>query len=386
MRYNPSRLLVILLMVTLGTSCQDKIDIIYHPPQYNKVAIVPISDTLTISLTDSSYSSISGAHLFSVTGKDYMTFYDKRAEAIRFYDFKNLKLIKTITIKQLFKGRKVKRPQAYAFNFDSILVYTNFASLYLADTSARIYDSVIFLDHGYAVLSTLTNKTPPFFRDKKLYIAAKPYLSTNESSSIKQWRVLQEVDFKKQQTRLFAKLPTVYKDNHFDIFFFEQGYCLNNKGNIVVSFPPDSNVYLVDQDGLRSQINAKSQHQNGPITMRAEELTSSSQRNFLFKDSYDAIYFDPYNERYIRIAQSRISLDNYRSRKWNKSQTAIIMDKDFVIIGESLIDPDINSNNIFLSPDGTIYAQLYSKDKTRLQFIEFNYTSTSLNQTTAQKK
>ena len=102
-------------------------------------------------------------------------------------------------------------------------------------------------------------------------------------------------------------------------------------------------------------------------------LNDKGFENYLLRDSYGPIYFDPYAKRYLRVARSSISKADVDAKIRIKKQHLIIFDDQFKIIGESPVNDSMYLHMVFFTKEGNIYARTNAKDEYALHFVRLVY-------------
>jgi hypothetical protein len=343
-------------------------------PQYSSVQLLPQKDTLRFPLSENTYNQIRSFNYFTDKGHSYLSFYERRSQTILIYDFATSKRVKKIVLKKCFGDKQLVKVSSYVKSFDSIFV-TNQMTFYLMDSSGTIKKSIDFFNSESA-MATIQSSTPLIFRDGKIYTGVQPFINEKSLPEIRKWKTLYAFDFNDESRQLFYPVPRIYRDNIYGDRFFDYSYCYNDKGNFVFSFPADSSLYETDLLNYHRAYYGKSIFQKEPITpvsLAVMRDDNDEFKQFLFRDSYSTIYFDPYRKRYLRLVRHRILEADYDPRNTSKKQSVIVFDQNFRIIGECRLNGDFVFSTLFFTPDGSIYARINRDDEYALNFVRLEY-------------
>ncbi|WP_166437117.1 DUF4221 family protein [Niastella caeni] len=344
----------------------------YIPPQSDLVQLKVAEDTLHFPLDDNAYNSLKSFNLFTENDREFMCFFDERSMAVSIYDLANQQKVKTISIKSALKDRKIYKPTVFINSFDSIFVNNNKA-VYLIDSAGAIKNKIPFLENPGFSWAIFNNDTPPILRDGSLFAAVRPYVNDESLSALKEWKVLYEFDFQNKTAKLHYPLPAILREQYYGSRFLDHSYCYNDRDHFVFSFPADSAIYETDLANFHMAYSGKSMFQLGGIPpLSKQEVSEDGSKNFMLRDSYGAIYFDPTKKRYLRVAMSKINEQEYEAKK-TKDQRIIIFDDQFRIIGESPIHNSILLKSLIITSTGNIYARVMRKDEYAIHFIRLSY-------------
>jgi hypothetical protein len=378
----------LIVCITSFLSCKDKktVDNVfkYFKPNYELVDLKPTADTLKFSLDENSFNDIQSFNLFTENTKQYISFHDQRSETITIYSLDKQRRIKKIELKGIFIGKKLYKTTAYIKSLDSIFI-TNNRSLYIVNKDGAVIKTVSFLKNPPFAWAYFKNTNPPIFVNNNLYIGVRPYVKNTSQKALKEWKVLYKFNLLGTGKYLYYNLPKNYQDHLYGYYFMEYNYCYNNHGRYVFSFPADTNIYETDLSKCHIAYFAKSQFQTElikPVDKKDLSNVESEYKSFLARDSYGAIYFDPYKRRYLRVFKSKITEEDYQKKNKNKEQRLIVFDENLKIIGESKIDNSISLSTIFFTSDGKIYARVNLQDEYNLNFIRLVYNDDKLIEST----
>lgn len=339
---------------------------------YNMIKVSITSDSLYFPLDDTTYNDIKSFNLFEGNGREYISFYDRRSESINIYDFAAKKKVKRLSLKTLFKKRKMYKTSVFVRTLDSIFI-TNQMKLYHLNSNGDIRKKIDFLEHPKYEWAYFDNVVPPVLKNGYLYTGVRPYVNAASFNSLREWKTLYAFDLTKAKATLYYPLPKAYRQNLYGDNFLAYNYCINDEGNFVFSFPADTNIYETDLDKIHFAYTAKSLFQTAAITPVPKELlkTDKGSREYALRHAYSTIYFDPYRKRYWRISKQKMKLEEYKKQKRKFSIT--ILDKDMQVIGESELNDTIALNTIFFTRNGSIYARINIADEYAIHYVRLEY-------------
>lgn len=348
-------------------------------PEYNDIKLMPAGDSLYFPLSETTYNEIKSFNYFEDDNLPFISFYDQRSQSICIYDFSSQQRVEKIRLKKYLLDQAFYKTSVYVKNFDSIYI-TNQGTLYLIDSSGNIKTDIDFSRSGKP-RAYFENSSPVVFKNNTMYMCVRPSLDERSTSDVREWRVLYEFGIEMKKKKLYYSLPKVYLDNLYNDHFFSYSYCINDRGNFVFSFPADTNIYETDLIGLHRSYYGKSRLQREHIQSVSEESFEKDEgfKEYSLRDTYDAIYYDSFRKRYLRVARQKISESDYE-KGLRKKQSLIIFNNDFQIIGESEISGDFLPGSIFFTGDGKIYARTKVNDENALHFVRLTYWDENQNE------
>lgn len=378
-KWNQFNMSCIVFSCIILFSCRDETRTVrssykFITPEYGNITINIANDTIAFPLKENVYNTIKSFNVFNQNGIEYISFYDQRSETINIYDFQKRLLVKNISIKDCFKKRRLFKTTAYIINFDSIFI-NNITSLYLLDSSGTIRESVDFLKRPKNAWAVFENSNPLIVKNNKAFAAVRPNVDESSFRALRKWKVLYSFDLENKKAVLHYNLPNIYHKNLYGYQFLDFSYCHNNRGNFVFSFPADTNIYETNLDDYHIAYFAKSRFQVGDIKpVKKEEIKQDQgHKQYKLRDSYGAIFFDPFRKRYFRQAKQKISVADYEAKKLERKQSVIVFNEDLKIIGESEITNDFAFSTIIFTSNGNMYARINPRDEYALNFVRLEY-------------
>ena len=364
-----------ILLFNCRETSQPAASILIHiTPTYGNIRLVSQPDTLHFRLGENTYNKIKSFNYFVHKDRSFMSFYDHRTESVAIYDFHSLQPVKKIRLKKSLKDRRFYKTSVYTQNFDSIYV-TNLDTLYLLDSSGRIKQNIPFLGDIEA-MAFFETPVPVVKQNNIIYMGVRAFVKETSLSDIRAWKVLCGFNLESKTPKLHYQLPAVYRKGLYGRRFLEYSYCYNDKGHFVFSFSADTNIYETNLTDYHVGFYAKSRLQNSaiePVSKKALENDEGG-KEYTLRDSYGPIYYDPYKKRYLRIARQKVSKTVYESKNFQRTNSLIVLDEHFKIIGEFLFNNDFSLNTIFFTPNGDIYARVNEKDENALHFVRLAWS------------
>lgn len=346
---------------------------VYILPVYNDIKLVSTRDTIHFPLSATTYNQIKSFNYFSQGSTSFISFYDRGSQSICIYDFDKTKRVKKIRLKKIFKDEPLKNTTVYTKSFDSILV-TNGRKVYLLDSSGTVKNFIEFFE-GLGTKAVYDNTTPVYFKDGLIYMGVSHNVNETSLPDIKKWRAMYEFDIDKNNRKLYYQAPFIYLNNLYGNHFLDYSYCINQKGNFVFSFPADTSIYETNLKDYHVSYFAKSRYQSEPISVIPKEALEADEglKEYLLRDSYGPVYYDFFRQRYLRLAKRKISLEEYKAKDFKRSQSVIIFNKEFKIIGETELDNNIAFGSVLFTDDGSIYVRTNFSDEYALHFVRLEY-------------
>lgn len=345
----------------------------YDEPIYDLVAINETPDTLHFPLDSSTYNRITSINTFVQDGIEYLSAYDRRSEFIVIYELDSQRLVKKISLRKFFEKDRRYQTSVFVANFDSIIIANNL-HFHLFDSAGNLKKSIAFVENMRYVKSSFDNTSVPVIAGSKLYTGVRRHVKENSLNELRKWKLMYEYDLNENKASLKYPLPKIYQMNYYGRHYLFTSYCYNN-GRFVFSFAADTNVYVTDLDGYHAAYSGKSQFQQTPIQPLTKKILKDD-LGFKFTEtqgSYDAIYFDPYHKRYLRIFNQKVNEADFESKKGIQQHSIIIFDEQLKIIGESKLPLGISCRQIFFTHGGKILARVNSKDEQAIHFVQLKY-------------
>jgi hypothetical protein len=335
----------------------------------------PMVDTLHFELNENAFNAIKSFNVFSVDKTEYISFYDEQSQSILIYNFTNQQFVKDIGLKNVLKGIQLYKTTAFVKNFDTILI-SNKNKLYLTDSDGNIKNTIEYVKKPAFAWAVFKNSIPPVFKNKQVFVSIRPYVEETSYKALKSWRLIYGFDLVENKATLYYHYPKILSENLFGHRFLDYSYCYNDDGNFVFSFPPDTLIYETNLESLNLLHYGKSKFQKEDIKPLTKDDLNNDKgyENYMLRDSYGAIYFDPRSKRYLRVLYRKLNKQDYAAKRRQKEQSILIFDEQFRILGETTVDNDILLNNMVVSQSGDLFARILPNDEYALHFIRLAMT------------
>lgn len=342
-------------------------------PDYGKIKLVALPDTLVFPLSENTFNSVKSVSFFIWDQEIMFSFFDDRSKSVNIYNFKSGKL----RARYDFNKRKtgVGIGSAYAVAPDSIYV-VNPQKLLLMDSTGNIRKEIPFPAEPKFAYAKITTTQPVTERAGHVFLVIGPAVNTSKKKEAERWKTIYDFDLRKGTAKPVYTLPDVYHGNNFGRKFLDHHICMNDLGNIVISFSADTNIYETDINHANIAYRAMSNLQQHPLIPPGEEAIKSDTakiRFYMTNFAYGAIYYDAVNHRYLRQVKLPLQEKDFSPRDALREQQLLILDKDFRIIGESSFSKDFILKHLLVTPDGSIFARVESRDEYSLKFVRLEY-------------
>jgi hypothetical protein len=373
-----SNYIILLIFVAFVVCCKQEPETVkskykYLEPEYGKVSLQRTDSVLDYHLNDTSYNDIESMNVFADDGVEYISFFDRRSEALLIYRTSSSGMIARIPLRRFIKKEKLYKTTVYLKNFDSILI-TNKTRLHLYDSSGHLKHSIPFLVEPKNAKASLDNASPPIIVGEKIFTGVRPSIFDEKLKAYKNWKVLYGFTFRNDSATLEYNLPDIYSKHLYGYQYLHSYYCYNKNMRFIFSFAADSNIYETNLKNYHIAYLAKSSFQEEPPKWKQEGGDKDEgAKNYLTHQAYGPVFYDPFRNRYLRVAKKKISEADYATKNRSREQTIIIFDDKFRIIGESPIDKEINLNTLFFTNDGSLYARINWRDEYALHFVRLEY-------------
>lgn len=370
--------LLTLFCVFSLTACRSKkqeADYRFNKPSYDDIALVASKDTLHFLLNKID-NSIASINTFSAQGIEYIAIYKVPSETVDIYELYSQKLIKTISL-ALYVLNKKHSTSVYCKNFDSIFINNNKNSLFMTDSSGKNKRTFLFPEGLNPGIADFVNNRPPVLKDSCFY-ASFP-VSGRNVDHVNNWSLMWRIDLKNNKQERLYHMPKRYINNFYGFDLMKFSYCFNNRRNFVFSFPADSNLYETDLDNLNCMFYGRSKFQQGDIEpLSKNKIGSDGEFEYLERDSYGPVFFDPYHKRYLRIFMHKLSRKDIDAKNYDKEKSVLIFNEELRLVGESSFSKKgVLFSSLFFTADGCMYARVKPKDKAVLHFVRFIYKEKS---------
>ncbi|UPK68072.1 DUF4221 family protein [Chitinophaga filiformis] len=358
--------LILLINISICQSCNEGTDHMvtdyhYSKPEYHNIRLEVTGDVLKLPLDSLTKPNFSSYSVFQQKGTLFLAFIDKLTNRINIYDVNRRALVSQISTRNIKENKsRLAKITVFVKSFDSIYLNT-LLDVYMIDSTGRVKQRIKLPSKPYAALSDFNGFSPPVFKSDSMFFAAYPYLDMRKQKELRKWKRMFILDWTRKKAELAYSLPPFFKENVYARRYLTTYYCYNNDSSrFVFSLPADSNLYVTKLDDRQTAYFGGSQYITEAIPPFTKEEYSNSDKQSLgryFRDSYGPVYFDSYSNRYLRVAEQKLTKDKYDQKIFNKKSSLVILDKDFKIIGETEVPDSLNLYTLFTTNDG-IYAKI----------------------------
>lgn len=181
-------------------------------------------------------------------------------------------------------------------------------------------------------------------------------------------------NLKTKRIRFANSYPQIYGDlqkNIWSVFGYRIApYDINNRQEMIVSFPADDHIVVYDLKSSKFQKYFAGYSKDDIIKPSVSTSDADMAKHVWGQTQYCGIFYDKWNELYYRIV-AHPSIDyNTNQRKTSRPFSIIILDHNFDKIGE--FDLKVQSNvyysHSFVSSEG-FHINIYSEDDDYLTFM-----------------
>lgn len=353
-----------------------------------KIVKFPLDETASIN-------SFYKLQQFSENGVTFIYFLDNYKNKIYIYNTESKQLINNKAILKNGPNSVIESSQNHlvlnSSSLDDFIIYEsasrsfkffNRDTIYKKITLEKIYDDQI----SKKVVSWFEPPIPEniYFSNEKIFFSIKnqlPRLSKNEIKDYFNYGVL---DVHNSEIQLFLKTPELYLNGNWgakSAVHSTPFHCLNEeKKIIVIGFSGDKNIYTIEQFDKNTLIEHSGRSKL--IGKIKPNLKNNKDRDENMKFSsvmphYGPIYYDKFREKYYRIVSHGVSEEDYKEGKLRKDFSIIIFDKNFNIVGESLLKNGYeiyNPYKLYINQEGLFISRtdLYSENDNYFYFNKFD--------------
>lgn len=275
---------------------------------------------------------------------DFFTFLNPIDQHILFYDLNTKMLERKIALN--FQGpESVGALQGlysgyHIHNLDSIFVLNrNTGKLYIVNEQSVVVSSLNFVDDKANPTSLLGPFARPLIKGNEIYLmnntgSIDPHKRNRSYGS----DFASVINLKSADSKDFMTFPAAYTKGIWGDFLHRKSWAIDaSKEKIVVSYPIDPKLYEYNLDGeLVNTHMAANPYFKKPSSMSRKQRSdrTGQSKYFLAQDRYSLIYYNPFDEVYLRDSQAGIDLDKPGPRKRKSFRRLMILDANLKKIGE----------------------------------------------------
>ena len=290
------------------------------------------------------------------------------SNSIYFFDYDRTDFIHKITFNREGSNAILSVGGYYILNADSIFIFNRaLVEMVLADGQGHVKERIALHSSNrnwsqYYPQFTFRAVNPILRIDNELLLSGFSPFSIRDSL-IHKINITERINVKSLQVDHMSLYPEeIYgNDANWDDPTFMQPYTtLSPQNEIVYSFPPSHNLYVMDTKTQKMRVvygGSNVAHTNTSIDWDLDSGRTPDtliREHFLHQDLYGGILYDPWREVYYRFLEQRASDVTNRTPLTSKAIIIICMDKDFNYLGETNIGTgkQWNWNNAFVTKEG----------------------------------
>ncbi|NGP88120.1 DUF4221 family protein [Fodinibius halophilus] len=296
-------------------------------PRYQKNSISPhqesytlqISDTIRLPLDHYSIPLNRSINTFSLNNATYYSFINKFKGTIYIYKYNRESLVKKIPIDQEILEKYNNITGLHIVSFDSIFVFDyNKTSYLLLNQKGKLQSTLAPPDSSFKSVKYPPSPkgwmTMPIVKRGSQLITAG-YKTGEMTDETKRNRPITLIfDSQTEETHFQGYYPEVYREGNWGGSLYRRFYYTYNpfEDLFIYSFPADHHVSVSQHT---PQNTFKKYYAGSKIIPSINSMGQSKYFSFSKMDrrkhfaknySYGPIYFDPYRNRYYRIAEKKI--------------------------------------------------------------------------------
>ncbi|WP_296621117.1 DUF4221 family protein [Marivirga sp.] len=346
-----SESIVFVFIFVFTFSCQNS----YQNTEDNVVKYeLEITNQLTFKLDNTKTAYTRGIQVYPTDAPQYLLFFHSNGTYISIYDLESQELVNEIHFD--FEGpRSVPKSIHYGYthNMDSIFLFDPLPQqIYLVDSAGNKIDQFgIQLEDMHYTYPDGTH--PPYFNKGTLFLPSYP--SPMENATSLDYGLV-EFDINRKAFGTRYNLSEKYDDGFWDKHSYRKAISTFNEDNnsIIMSFPNDEYIYVLDAQGNKSKYFAGSSEMK-TLKPLSDEVYNDDEKSFRLQAEqgfYSGLKYDRWRKVYYRFAYNPI--DKFADRSTiGKNASIIILNKDFEIVGESPINAKKYSFGIsFINQEG----------------------------------
>ncbi|WP_240966268.1 DUF4221 family protein [Pseudoflavitalea sp. G-6-1-2] len=329
------------------------------------------TDTINLPLAEGTTTGLGSISYFTMNDSSYVATFDKATFTLTLYTFPSGNIIKAIPLKKWLTGIKLEKTSVCVRNFDSIIICTR-THIVLFDTSSRIKNK-IEIPKGQSL--AFSNETPLIIKGHILYTNNIKAVAENSLPALKRYKLIEGFDLSLNDQKSYYNLPKVYTSDYYGYSFLRYGYCLNEKGNFVFSFPADTSLYETNLAEYHKSYNARSKFQTEDIKPVSKKDIEDGQSYYEYsiRYSYGPVFYDPAKKWYLRMAKQKLSDSSVYAKNRSRSRSMIILDQNFKIISEAPAPDHIDLFSLFFTRDGQLFARVDNNRKPYVSLVRVEY-------------
>jgi hypothetical protein len=280
-------------------------------------------------------------------GTNYFTILNQLVNGIYFYNLSTREIEKVVKFDVAGPNGVDSMEGYFIHNEDSIFVNSRYKVSLVNSERVLLnsWDLVKGATHSITGLPKLNTFNPAVVANGKLHFDLNPDIWLDNLEEVKKAPIRISIDMTTSNQRSYFHYPAVYfKDIYSGQFLVFYASCYNPEEKIVVhSFPAYKNLIVSDVEGnILKEVPTPSNYfkEVKPFNKKSDESVYAEQVNFFFAtSSYSSLSYDPFRKLYYRFTALGVSEEKMEIKPRFKETSVIVLDKDFNLIGEFMLDP-----------------------------------------------
>jgi hypothetical protein len=327
-------------------------------------------DTISIELDSTTSPKIEAIRYLENSAE--LALLNKSTYQIILYDLNSGKQIKKITfMSEGEDGIPSGIKGMYYYSEDSIFI-SNGYSIFLCNSLGKVLHkySLNAENISYSFQVFFLTQDQPFIKNDSLICVIYADLPSLSLSAFRnKVASVFALNLKNGKGKCIAFYPSDYEKGLYGNNYTYTFLTTNPDKSIIYSYPVGDYIYK----GGGEKIFAKSKYIDKITPANTIEDNPMGHTSFFVTSpSYGPIYYDKYQNMYVRVAEMPRSKEDFINKKWWKKKTLILLDEKLKIIGEVQVENDyLNVYQCFSTPDGFYITLGSNKDENKKSFIGF---------------
>jgi len=289
------------------------------------------------------------SRMIHIQDKNDTTYFIRKntfTNSILIYNWNTHKKVETYTFETEGSNRIIKFDTSGFIEIEDgiFLIGTARSQVYIVKNDSVIYKSVFDkTGYGFGAMINGFNKNLPILIENEVYFFRKPPVPIVDKTYY-DYNLLTKFNLEtKTLYEINVKYPKTYKKGEcWGFSHLRQSFTLNNKSEIIFSFPIDSNLYKYDITNNSFQkisSDLKSKFKPTYIPMPCHDLNDEKYQYYIKASTrYESIKYDKYKDIYYRIIllkPNNLTMANAVSLDYKIS--IMVLDSNFKILSEDLL-------------------------------------------------
>ena len=285
-------------------------------------------------------------HIQDKNDTTYLIRKNTYTNSILIYNWNTQKKVKTYTFEQKGSNGIIKFDTSGFIEIeeDLFLIGTAKSEIYLVKNDSVLYKKIFDkTGYGFGTMINGFNKNLPIIIENEVYFFRKPPVAINDGAYY-DYNLLTKFNLKsKSLNEINVKYPQAYKKGEcWGFTHLRQSFTLNNKNEIIFSFPIDSNLYKYDigNNSFKKVLSdLQSRFKTTLVPMPCNNLTDEEYQYYIKASTcYESIKYDKFRNIYYRIILLKPDdLTMVNAVNLDYKVSIMVLDSNFKIISEDLL-------------------------------------------------